>query len=154
MDSLPGVYEGRIVSKGDGNAVAFVPQIFGLTTIIVSDFLGEPEIGKGWVSFQAGDPEHPVWLSGSFSSDGSGGSGEQGPIGPVGPPGPVGIVSFIHDQSVVSATWDVIHNLGWYPNVTVVDSTGTTVEGDLLQISTNQLRLTFSGAFTGKAYLS
>jgi hypothetical protein len=63
--SLAGVYEGRIVTVGDGNATAFVPQIFGDTTIVISNFLSDPALvqpGKGLVSFLAGDPEHPVWV--------------------------------------------------------------------------------------------
>ena len=73
MESLPGVYEGRIVSLGDGNVTAFVPQVFGDTTIVVSNFLSAPAVGRGWITFQSGDPEHPVWLSGVVSSDGGGG---------------------------------------------------------------------------------
>jgi hypothetical protein len=65
VDRLAGVYEGRIVSVGDGNASAFVPQIFGETTIVISNFLGDPALarpGRGLVAFLAGDPEHPVWV--------------------------------------------------------------------------------------------
>ena len=72
---LTGVYEGRIVTVGNGNVTAFVPQVFGDTTITISNFLGTPEVGRGWVTFQAGDPEHPVWLSGLGASSGGGGEG-------------------------------------------------------------------------------
>lgn len=79
MGSLEGVYEGRIISLGDGNATAFVPQVFGDTQVTISDFLAQPMVGMGWVSFQAGDPEFPVWLSGRPSSgDDSGGGGSDG----------------------------------------------------------------------------
>ena len=71
MGSLSGVYEGRIVTVGDGNATAFIPQVFGDTTITISNFLVDPLPGKGWVAFQSGDSEHPVWLSGSSGGTGA-----------------------------------------------------------------------------------
>ena len=46
------------------------------------------------------------------------------------------------------------HNLGYYPNVHVEDSAGNDVEGDVHHDSINQLTEIFSGAFSGKAYLS
>lgn len=63
-------------------------------------------------------------------------------------------VSYTHIQAVASSTWIVTHNLGWYPNVVVQDSTGTTVEGDITYNTRSKLTLTFSGAFSGRAYLS
>ena len=63
-------------------------------------------------------------------------------------------VSFLFNQTVASATWSVAHNLGYFPNVTVVDSTGTVCEGDLAYTNNNSLTLTFSQAISGKAYLS
>lgn len=68
--------------------------------------------------------------------------------------GPGGPVSYVHSQGTVSALWSIAHGLGWYPNVTVVDSAGTTVEGDITQVNNNLLTIQFSGAFTGTAYLS
>ena len=63
-------------------------------------------------------------------------------------------VAFAHTQGVSSNSWTIVHNLNFYPNVTVIDSSGTVVEGEILYISTNSLIVTFSGAFSGKAYLS
>jgi hypothetical protein len=50
-----------------------------------------------------------------------------------------------------SDTWTVTHNLGYRPNVTVIDSAGSTVEGHLEYVSINVLVLTFSAAFAGFA---
>lgn len=82
-----------------------------------------------------------------------------GPITVQGPPGNDGADgldggSYLHNQGTTASTWDIIHNLGWHPNVTVVDSGGSTVEGELVHLTANSLRLIFSGAFTGVAYLS
>jgi hypothetical protein len=59
-----------------------------------------------------------------------------------------------HVQSVAAAVWTVIHNLGKFPSVSVVDSTGTTVYGTVHYDSTSQVTLSFSGAFGGEAYFS
>lgn len=61
---------------------------------------------------------------------------------------------FAHTQSVASATWVVNHNLNKYPSVTVVDSAGTVVVGQVAYNSTTQATLTFVGSFSGKAYFN
>ena len=63
-------------------------------------------------------------------------------------------VAYHHTQGTSSAVWVITHNLGWYPNVTVQDSGGSVVEGEISYTSTNALTVTFSGAFSGNAYLS
>lgn len=62
--------------------------------------------------------------------------------------------SYVHNQGAPASTWVVVHNLNVFPNVTVEDSSGTTVEGELVHDNTNQLTLTFSAAFSGVAYCS
>ena len=61
---------------------------------------------------------------------------------------------YLHTQSVASDTWTVKHSLGKYPAVTVVDSAGTVVIGDVEYIDTNTCVLKFNGAFSGKAYFN
>ena len=63
-------------------------------------------------------------------------------------------LAYAHTQGTSSATWTINHNLDFYPNVTVVDSAGTIVEGEISYTSRNQVVLTFSASFSGKAYLS
>lgn len=63
-------------------------------------------------------------------------------------------LAYAHTQGTSSATWTINHNLDFYPNVTVVDSAGTIVEGEISYTNRNQVVLTFSAAFSGKAYLS
>ena len=62
--------------------------------------------------------------------------------------------TYIHTQSTASAEWRIQHNLDKYPSVTVVDSAGSVVIGDCQYISRNEVVLTFSGGFSGKAYLN
>lgn len=61
---------------------------------------------------------------------------------------------FEYAQSVPSNTWVIQHNLGKEPAVTVVDSAGSIVEGDCQYIDDSKIILTFSSAFSGKAYLN
>jgi hypothetical protein len=62
--------------------------------------------------------------------------------------------SYEHIQSNSSATWVITHNLGKYPAVAVQDSAGSDVFGEVEYNSIYQLTITFSGAFSGSAYLN
>jgi hypothetical protein len=64
------------------------------------------------------------------------------------------IVAYTHTQSVSSNTWVINHNLDFFPNVTVADSSGAICEGEIDYPNMNSLTITFTGAFSGKAYLS
>lgn len=86
----------------------------------------------------------------------AGATGPAGPEGPAGPAGPAGASggAFIHDQAIPSATWTINHTLGYFPNITVVDSTGREVEGEIVYNSPTQITALFTASFSGKAYLS
>jgi hypothetical protein len=71
-------------------------------------------------------------------------------VGPINQPN----VAYTHTQGTSSATWVITHNLGWKPNVTVQDSGGSIVEGEIAYTNTMSLTITFTGAFSGNAYLS
>ena len=116
--------------------------------------------------------------TGTQGAQGSVGTGAQGTQGTTGLQGPEGIggatvnntddvpegttnkyftvarVSHEHIQGSVSNTWVINHNLGFKPNLTVVDSAGTIYEGEIAYTNTNSLTVTFSVAFSGIAYLS
>jgi hypothetical protein len=66
----------------------------------------------------------------------------------------IGRVSYEHTQGVTSNSWVITHNLGFKPNVTVVDSAGNIVEGEIAYTNSNSLTVSFSSAFSGKAYIS
>ncbi len=59
---------------------------------------------------------------------------------------------YTHNQGTASATWNVTHNLGKFPSVTVVLSTGQKGFGDVTYANDNNLTITFAGAESGKAY--
>lgn len=60
----------------------------------------------------------------------------------------------IHTQGSVSDEWTINHTLGGYPSVMVVDSAKTVVIGEISYVSTSQVVVNFSSAFSGYAYLT
>ena len=63
-------------------------------------------------------------------------------------------LAYMHIQENASATWSITHGLGFVPNITVVDTAGTVVEGSYNYPNASTVVLTFIGAFSGRAYLS
>ena len=63
-------------------------------------------------------------------------------------------LGYVYYQQTASNTWTISHNLNFYPNVTVVDSAGTVIEGEIAYVSRSEIVLTFRSSFTGQAYLS
>lgn len=53
-----------------------------------------------------------------------------------------------------SSQWGLNHKLGFYPNVTCVDSAGNEVVGEVTYISLNKIEVNFSAPFSGYAILS
>jgi hypothetical protein len=116
--------------------------------------------------------------AGTQGVQGTTGTGTQGVAGPQGPQGEPGIsgsdinttddltegltnkyftvsrVSYEHMQGSASNSWTITHNLGFKPNVTVIDSAGNIVEGEIAYTNTNSLTVSFQSAFSGTAYIS
>lgn len=61
---------------------------------------------------------------------------------------------FTFTQNTASDVWEVEHKLNKYPSVTIVDSADNVVVGDIVYLDENNVRLVFSSAFSGKAYLN
>jgi hypothetical protein len=79
--------------------------------------------------------------------------GPQGIQGPQGIPG-ANTGYFAYAQVAPASVWNITHNLGINPSVTAVDSAGNVIEGTLLYLTTNTLRITFGIATSGYAYMS
>ena len=63
--------------------------------------------------------------------------------------------SYRHTQGTPATTWTINHNLGYEPGgVAIVDSGGTIVTGTVTYASVNQIVVSFTSAFGGKAYIS
>jgi hypothetical protein len=81
-----------------------------------------------------------------------------GPRGPQGPPGKdagsLAAVSEVFVQNVASDTWTFVYDLEYIPTVTVVDSAGSTVEGEVRYKPDHVIEIKFAVPFSGTAYLS
>ena len=110
----------------------------------------------------------PAGPAGSNGAKGDTGSiGPQGPKGDTGATGPrglkgetgsvtnlVSLVSFAYEKQSNSTAWNIVHNLGFRPNVIVMDYGQNNIECDIEHLNENQLTLTFSEGVAGHAYLS
>lgn len=68
--------------------------------------------------------------------------------------GLTGDKDFTYIKNTPDKIWEITHNLDKYPSVTVVDSAGSVVMGDITYTSKSAIKITFSAAFSGKAYLN
>ena len=57
-------------------------------------------------------------------------------------------------QLAPSSQWEINHPLDKFPSVTVVDSGGSVVIGDITYIDDSNIIIAFCGAFSGVAYLN
>jgi hypothetical protein len=88
--------------------------------------------------------------------------GQRGPTGPAGPAGPAGAngqngVSggfFNYTPSDARNIWTITHNLGYQPNVMVIDSVGNEYFGTVVYTNSNSLTITFTAAVYATAHLS
>lgn len=62
--------------------------------------------------------------------------------------------NYTHNQLTAASTWTITHNLGFFPAVSIVDSGGNYVIGDVNYVSQNVVSVSFNASFGGKAYLS
>ena len=62
--------------------------------------------------------------------------------------------TYIHDQATAASVWTIVHNLGKYPSVSVVDTGGNLVCGNVEYVDDDTCVVTFNAAFKGTAYLN
>ena len=65
-----------------------------------------------------------------------------------------GAPTFIFTQGVPATTWNIQHNLGKFPSVSVINNNNIVINGEVTYIDNNNVQLNFSAGFTGKAYLN
>ena len=61
---------------------------------------------------------------------------------------------YVHTQPSPSSSWIISHALGGKPSVTIVDSAGTVVIGEIVYDSDTQITVNFTAPFSGFAYLT
>ncbi len=65
-----------------------------------------------------------------------------------------GAPTFIFTQGAPATVWNIQHNLGKFPSVSVINNNNVVINGEVTYIDNNNVQLNFSAGFTGKAYLN
>ena len=65
-----------------------------------------------------------------------------------------GVPTFVFTQGVPATTWNIQHNLGKFPSVSVINNNNVVINGEVTYIDNNNVQLNFSAGFSGKAYLN
>ncbi len=157
--SLPSVpKENSLYFIKDGTGVhLFITDANGVPYPLTEDGLSAYQIAVLY-GFSGTEAEWIASLEGMTGPPGS--TGPPGPPGPPGAPGadgPPGISGdsyYTHVQILAQSTWTINHNLNKNPSVTVIDSGGNVVFGDVIYTTLNSLQLVFTSAFSGNAYLN
>ena len=61
---------------------------------------------------------------------------------------------FTFNQPTAAGVWNIQHDLKKFPSVSIADSANNIVEGAITYIDNNNLTITFTAPFSGKAYLN
>lgn len=61
---------------------------------------------------------------------------------------------FTFTQYSASDAWRIVHGLEKYPSVSITDSAGSAVVGEVKYLNLNTVEVSFSAPFSGKAYLN
>jgi len=69
-------------------------------------------------------------------------------------PAPVSDKNFVYTQATPSSVWVVDHNLNKYAAVSIVDTAGTVIYGDVEYNTEDRVTLTFSAPFSGSAFFN
>ena len=70
------------------------------------------------------------------------------------PSGTGGDKTFVFTQGVPASVWNIQHNLNKFPSVSVVDTSNTNVFSQIDYVDSNNLTITNTAQFAGKAYLN
>ena len=65
-----------------------------------------------------------------------------------------GSTTFIFEQDTPATTWNINHDLGIFPSITVINPIGEVVYGEYLYVDSNNVTISFSVPFAGEAYLN
>ena len=62
--------------------------------------------------------------------------------------------NFVYEWSTPETTLTIAHNLNKFPSVSIVDTAGSEIIGDVTYLDTNRVAITFSAATRGKAFFN
>ena len=66
----------------------------------------------------------------------------------------IGDKNYVHTQTSASSVWTVVHGLNKFSSVSVSDSGGNVVYGDIDYIDLDTVTITFTSSFSGRAYFN
>lgn len=123
-----------------GDYVTIIDEEFGVSLMVQALSVEESMDDTGYcVTPTFGIPEKEIGSISSSDGEISGGGGD---------------ITYIHTQTTPKSTWEIDHNLGKFPSVTVVDSAGSVVYGNVDYEDKDHIKVTFNGNFSGHAYLN
>lgn len=62
--------------------------------------------------------------------------------------------TYTHVQASANSVWDITHNMNKMPSVTIINSANELSFANIEYVNANRLKLTFSAAISGKAFLN
>ena len=62
--------------------------------------------------------------------------------------------NFTYTQAVPATVWNINHNLGKYPSVTIYSTTMEVVDAQIDYVDTNNVTITFNNSYAGSATLN
>ena len=132
-------YRAKVVSPASGGKIT-VKRPFDSTEISLPCTSAAESLSSGsqCLVLVMGDMSNAIVFAGGKMKEIGSGSGSR----------------FTHVQSDASAVWSIVHNLGFYPSVTLCDASGDEILGDISFADENTLTVSFSEAVSGTAYLS
>jgi hypothetical protein len=143
-------------SKNENNIVAYFNTLVG-ENILIQNINKLDQFGKFVVnsySDHATETDfHDINLT-LINSNGSLVEGESYAIVISSPSKTSADIHYVWDQQAAQSVWDITHNLGKYPNVTVIDTGNNVIYGDIQYLTVNRLQISFASANAGKAYLN
>lgn len=60
----------------------------------------------------------------------------------------------VHTQMVAATEWTILHNLNKLPAVTIIDTAGSVVIGDVFYVNLNTVKINLTAAMSGTASLN
>jgi len=113
------------------------------------NFSGNSSIGRGASAYEVAVAEGYTGTEAEWLASLKGERGDKGDKGDKGDDG-----FYTHNQIAASSAWVINHLLGKYPSVTIEDSAGNVVVGDVRYESIDRVVVNFSCAFSGTAHLN
>ena len=137
------------------NAVSISETAANTVSVVAATFVNDAGASSNLL-YSTGAPSNSLGSEGDFYIDTAAGNlwGPKGASTWAADPMALIPKRFTHTQSSTSASWTITHTLNGYPSVTVVDSAGTVVIGEVKYDSTSQVTISFEAAFAGKAHLT